>query len=225
MKRHGYLMIGGKGRLYAYGEAVRKYPEIGREHLGELLLDRHDFGMVPAIVRRQENKKDGFLDVGWSSWKRKDGVRIRVSLSIREADVEQIISPYEVFLRKERWPGQVSEDLMRLCLSGEKYRVDIGLIGAVGMEALTGLPYIDPDSDLDIIIRSRADSDLDGFSRSLGTGFKRRVDAELQFSGIGGVKFGDWMGKGQSVLVKSLDGAMLYEKKKLIRAENASLVG
>lgn len=225
VRRHEYLMIGGKGRLYAYGEAVRQYPDIGKEHLGELLLDRHDFGTVPAIVRRQENKKEGFLDVGWSSWKRKDGLRIRVPLTVREADVEQMISPYEVFLMKERWPKQVREDLKRLFSAGEECKADIGLIGAVGMEVLTGLPYTGPESDLDIIIGSRTDSDLGDFSRRLGTDFERRVDAELQFPGIGGVKLGDWMGEGQSVLVKSLDGAALYKKKELIQTGNASLVG
>ena len=126
---------------------------------------------------------------------------------------------------KERWPKQVREDLMRLFSAGEECQADIGLIGAVGMEVLTGLPYTGPESELDIIIGRRAARDLGKLSQRLGTGFERHVDAELQLPGIGGVKLGDWMGEGQRVLVKSLDGAALYKKKELMQAGNAFLAG
>lgn len=211
-RRHEYVVISADGRKNALRQAVEKHPAEERELLEELLTAYPKGTAVPGIIKRQENPHPGFLQVGWSSWKRVQGVRFRTFTEIPEETIERKISPYEVFRQEEQWPVDLSGQLLALKKLGEACGIEVGLIGSTGMEILTGLPYRDRESDLDVIIRRKPESDLELFYREMKNRKGSRVDIELQIPGDGGVKLEDWMSSERLILVKSLYKVELSEK-------------
>lgn len=208
--RHDYVTMSETGCKAAWRQAAESCPETEREFLDEL------FGglPVPGIITRQENLKPGFVRVGWSSWRRVRDVRFRAAAVIPETAIKKRISPWEVFRLEKRWPEELSRQLQELKKIGTGCGIETGLIGSLGMEILTGLPYRDRKSDLDIIIREKPEADLKAFYDNLKNMQGCRLDAELQLPGAGGVKLADWMSADRLVLVKGLCQVELAEKSR-----------
>lgn len=236
MNRHDYLFINPSGRLYAYGQAREqlmdgKYAYIYSKedaesaeqaqiewdnHLQELFLERHGDSVIPAILRRQDGESAGYVQVGWSSWRISDEVRFRVAVEVPVSSVERTVTPYEVFDNQEYWPEGLREQLTQVKELAHQCGIKVGLIGAAGMEALTGMPYLRDPSDVDLIIQKEKGGCLQIFYEELCRIPGRRLDMEFQIPGWGGVKLSEWVSDSQTVLVKGAQSVVLEEKEALL---------
>lgn len=213
-RRHDYVTVSSDGREAALRQAVKNRSEEEQALIKELLTYSSKEAGVPGIIKRQENARPGFVQVGWSSWERFRGVRFRISAEIPEETIKSRTSPYEVFQREERWPKELRGQLEALKKLGISCGIEIGLIGSLGLEIVTGLPYRDRESDLDFIIRKKKGADLSGFYEDVKKISGSRLDMELQIPGAGGVKLEDWMAPERLVVVKGLYKVELVEKSK-----------
>lgn len=210
--RHDYVMVNRDGRCRAYRQILTENPSLD---LTELLFPPSGDRRIPAIVSRQAEFREGSLQVGWSSWQRKDGTRLRFPARIPLGDIERVVSPYEVFLREEDWPTPFASELSAIRALSETCQVRVGLIGAVGMETLTGKPYTHENSDLDLIVCGEEGGDLKRFADGVERIGRHRVDLELELP-CGGVKLKEWLSPQKTVLIKSLWGISIEEKETLL---------
>lgn len=206
--RHDYAIICRSGRLYAFGQAAESAPQWGTDVLSQLILERSGLLLHPAIITRQNHPEKGMVQVGWSGWIRENGRRLRVAVQVPEESIERCISPYEVFSLENQWPEELYPLLEELKREGERLSVDFGIIGAAGLQILTGRSYLHSASDLDLIVPYDGESDpaeIAAVCRGLGEQYERDLDVELQFAGFGGVKLKEWVSDQRTVLVKGND--------------------
>lgn len=219
INRHDFVFVNGSGRLYAFGSCKEACGEAWIPHLEELILGRCGQWPIPAIVRRQDHPGKGMLQVGWSSWLWDSGSRFRIASAVPLGSVDTILSPYQVFERNERWPEAFRGLLGELRDLGENLGISLGLAGAAAMEALTGLPYLHRDSDLDLLLREKDGGNLQEFyaaCTALSGRWGRKLDLELQLPGGRGVKLAEWLSDQRTVLVKGWDYAGIFEREELI---------
>jgi len=221
-RRHDILQISDTGRKHAFMMAAWYNPFIE-----DTLLRHVIFTDIPAIVRAQENPRDGFLEVGFSSHLLRDGVRVRVKSEIPLNDITHVITPFDLIGRADDCRHECIrkslEDITRLAAS---HGLDTGVYGSCAMELLTGMPYIQPTSDIDIIIKRRGTHvDFAGFydaamqvSQRHGTCF----DIEVLCRNGSGVKLPELFSKGKTVMCKGLHGAELQTKYPLLMSFTAA---
>ena len=218
--RHDYAIISRRGRLYAYQRIEDTVPENLQEHLENLFLSRCGVISVPAILCRQENPEPGMVKVGWSSWLREDGRRLRFASAVPEACVEHLITPYEVFAMETDWPEELRGALEELRRLGNACGISFGIIGAAGMQILTGRSYLHEASDLDLIVPYHADLDLRVLYARCGDvseRYSRPLDIELVFPGFGGVKLAEWVSAQKTVLVKGNTFVDIIQRQECVR--------
>ncbi len=165
--------------------------------------------------------------VGLSSPYRQDGERLRVSALIPLSAIERRLTPYEIvkdFPQKKTLHVEAKAAVLEQALALAKERdVSCGVYGSTALELMTGLPYCHEDSDLDLVVRSKAGSQLKAFYEGLEALEKAsstKVDAELQLVGGLGVKLKEYFGASHSVLVKGFYDVELLDKAEAQRLEH-----
>ena len=115
--------------------------------------------------------------------------------------------------QRDAWLGLCS-DLGRLGLQPQVY-------GSFGWQQLTGLSYLRPSSDIDLLLPVDGPAQADAAAATLaGSGFAQpRLDGELVFADGSAVAWREWQawraalnrpgGDGSQILVKRLDGVTL----------------
>lgn len=168
-------------------------------------------GKVPGIICRQPKKKEGIWLVGFSGWMYDRGMRRRMTAEIEENDVLYARSPFEILEQ-----GEVCRAYPALALivsAAERNGIQAGLYGSTAMEWVSGRPYRRPDSDYDLYIRRKENSDLNGFYEMLraleAAGVK--TDVEIEVNGYG-VKLKEYMSGQKTVLGKGLYDVVLMDR-------------
>ncbi|MES2715493.1 MAG: malonate decarboxylase holo-[acyl-carrier-protein] synthase [Pseudomonadota bacterium] len=100
--------------------------------------------------------------------------------------------------------------------------------GSLGWQAVTGLRYVHPRSDLDLWLAVDSDSEADAaaalLQRCAPAGL--RIDGELVFTDGSATAWREWRawraGQCRSLLVKHLDGASLQQRPARMQAEAAA---
>lgn len=109
---------------------------------------------IPGIVRRQENTLPDFVDVGFSSPRRVNGIHYRVSASIPIRDIGEIMTPFKVMQiaqRNKKTPNKHA--LLKLVSIAEPFGMCLGLLGSHALQLVTGLPYVSTPSDIDLVAK------------------------------------------------------------------------
>jgi len=212
------LQIGDAGREHALVAAAWNNPSVD-----EALLYHVIFFNAPAIVKAQENPQDEFLQVGFSSHLLKDGLRVRVKSEIPIADIRDITTPFDLMehagdCRHER----IRNSLEELAWLATEHGLDAGVYGSCALELLTGMPYIMPTSDIDIIVKCRnANADISGFfyvAAQVSQRHATRFDIEILCRDGSGVKLAELLSRGKTVMCKGLHGAELRLKENVVLA-------
>jgi len=217
-RRHDMLQIGAAGREHALAVAARMNPSVEGTLLHQVI-----FSCAPAIVKAQENPRGNFLEVGFSSHLLKDGARIRLKSEIPIVDVKDVTTPFELIGRTSGCKHEcIRNSLKELAQLAAKHGLEAGVYGSCALELLTGMPYILPASDIDIIVKCRnTDADIAGFydaTVQLPNRYGVRFDIEILCRDGSGVKLADLLSRGKTVMCKGLYGAELKMKENLILA-------
>jgi len=90
------------------------------------------------------------------------------------------------------------------------------LYGSRAWELLTGLPYVTPDSDLDLLVDIDSSADWMSFlSADLRLPDELRVDLEVIFSGDASFSWREYLGPAEDILIKSNRRVWLERKNHL----------
>lgn len=182
---------------------------------GEELLDELIFSGVPAIIRRQQDPRDGFLQVGFSSHRYIGGSRLRVDAELSHASIKEMLSPHAVIAAMEDqfWRKAEIDAVLKL---GQVCNVAVGVYGSTALQMVTNLPYMRPDSDLDLYLRTENLKNLLAFYKgmeALQHDFVFLIDAEFAYHGYG-IKLKEYISSSGTVLGKGLHDAVLFQKEK-----------
>jgi phosphoribosyl-dephospho-CoA transferase len=214
-KRHDLVRLSDAGLHYAAGNIKDSIPSITVNELRDLLFSTPSF---PAIVRRQETAENGLLCVGFSFPEMIDGTRLRVGSIVPLDCIIGHITPFDV-VQLDKDGLHDKEAVLALMDAGNKSHTRVGLFGSAALQLVTGLQYLQKNSDLDIYLLHQGSApDLARFYRQLAVieeQFSINIDAEIECRGEYGIKLKELFGPGKTVLAKGLYDVILLEKNSL----------
>ena len=174
---------------------------------------------IPGIVCRPTRPcGEGQGQLGFAFPVRIDQQRVRSSLIVDADQVSGFLSPYEVMDRAVRQSPPTHPGLVSIAGLGERFGVRLGLLGSAALAAVTGLAYVRPDSDLDILVDAGHGGDIEAFyqavcSQSGELGLS--VDAEMEINSCLGVKLKEYFSEAREILVKTIYDVSLVDREKL----------
>ena len=161
----------------------------------------------PAIgTRRPPDLGPDCVSVGIPLPPSADGSKGRVAITLERVHVAASSRPLPlpelVHWAPQAWRGSLQ------ILTGT---VRLRGYGSLAMQALTGLPYLRPASDIDVLFAPASQRELDAGLQALAA-CPLPLDGEIQFPGGASVAWREWLNAtatGERVLVKAPDGVRL----------------
>lgn len=168
----------------------------------------HDW---PLVVRRHEpGLGDDVVCLGMPL-PLAEGVRQRLALTAQTAHIARHTAPLTI---ADAVAGAPSAWLTSLVsLQRDVAGLDVRVFGSLAMESVTGLPYLRPESDIDLLLRPATQADL-----RAGLALLERhaqllpLDGEIVFPSGDAVAWREWLSArrdGARVLVKSMHAVRL----------------
>ncbi|WP_229257886.1 malonate decarboxylase holo-[acyl-carrier-protein] synthase [Duganella margarita] len=170
----------------------------------------HDW---PVVVRRMD--ADAGADevcLGLPLPPDSAGVKVRIALRARVADISRTAAA--LLLRD----AATVRDVAALC--DDAGTLPLRVFGSVAMQALTGLQYLSPTSDVDVLLHPASRRQLEEGMALLARHAERLpLDGEIVFPGGAAVSWKEWqmaMTHPAKVLVKDLQSVRLTETATLL---------
>ena len=182
----------------------------------------------PLVVRRRDGATDaqrGDVAVGLPLPPAQGKRRLAFVLS--RSGIERLAPPLALRAIAAALPPPWCGPLAQLDGDARTLGVVLHGFGALAWQAITGLAYAHPASDVDLVFRPATARALDGvlalFDR-WERDAQRRIDAEIAFGDDACVQWREWRaeGAGDRVLVKSAAGAALVARAALFRRMTAT---
>jgi phosphoribosyl-dephospho-CoA transferase len=177
----------------------------------------------PAIVRRRDvGQPAGIVSLGIALPPASaDAPKERIGLRVDAAHVRRREPALGLDDALAAAPDAWRADLQALTGAGVKLRA----YGSLALQALTGLPYLTPASDIDVLLAPRSRTELDAGIELLSqrTG-ALPLDGEVLFPNGDAVAWKEWRDAGPRarVLVKTIDAVRLLDRASLLATlENA----
>ena len=149
MNRHDMLMISSQGILFARRSALELASHQSQKEISAIISSD-----VPAIVKRQDIRRTGWLEVGFSSHKFFDGSRIRLNTIVPLDSILKRITPFEAIHIRRNGDMSGSEEILDSLLEvGRSCGMEVGVYGSAALQLITAKPYFTKESDYDIYLR------------------------------------------------------------------------
>lgn len=217
LKRHNLVFVSQKGKDRIWQELAPKYQGEALELVQDVLQGTHN---VPGFVRRSEERPEE-VAIGFVHHRRMQGNRIRIGAFTEMQDIETIMTPYEVMQRKAftvEEPTHCMQTILALYKMADQFDLQIGVLGSAALELVTGLPYTDEASDVDILLKPAPYEKLLDFYRTAKENFADiPLDFELDLPNGYGVKLAEVFMETKTVLGKSLDNVDLLYRKDIMQ--------
>ncbi len=172
MERHSLLRLSPEG----YAQAWKNH----REVCGNPYELWRAFPDLPAIYTGRKERR-GLLSIGFSYPLRQGESRCRMGSAVEERFVARTISPWGLM----KSAAEQLDTVRAVAVLAERHGLSCGVFGATGMQAATGLAYLHPGSDLDIVLDRAEPEKLESFFRELAAWERREnipVDAEVRLA-------------------------------------------
>ncbi len=177
-------------------------------------------GRVPGIARRDEahplatgapHYTDAdIVPIGFVYPYREYGMRVRHPSSVGGGDILRVTTPYELLSIEF---GQRTAALRALAsISGS---FPLGVWGSAAMEIITGLPYTDTLSDVDLLVRGCRSDELSELSREVSAAeatFSIRIDVEVALVNGYGINLKEYLSSSPEVLAKGVSDVILINR-------------
>ena len=216
LKRHNLVFVSKQGKEKILKNIINQYTGETSAFVEDVLRGETD---IPGFLRRSEEKCTG-LPLGFVHHKRIEGNRIRIGAFADADDIITIMTPYEVMQRKAFAYDAKSaciEEVSRLFSLAEIFDLHVGILGSAALEMVTGLPYTDENSDIDLLIKPAPYNRLLQFYRAAIASCENiNMDFELDLPNGYGVKLAEIFMETQTVLGKSLDDVNLLSRKDIM---------
>lgn len=211
--RHDMLFFNEQYREYLIEEAERLNPGLPEDLISEVLRLP-----IPAIVKSQEypqdNMHNGLIEVGFSSHLRRNGTRVRIKSVLPSHEIKRVVTAFDAF---RLYPNSKNENIIEifheLDVISAEYSIDIGVFGSCALEFITAMPYITPNSDIDLSVKGGKEYYRAFYDRAMVLSAKHGIDIdiEVQSEDGGGIKLAELLSNKKTVLCKTLYGAELRE--------------
>lgn len=178
-------------------------------HAALAMWQQHDW---PVVVRRTDvDTTPEQLDLGLPlPPDTVTGNKLRVALRVARKHIERSAPPVALAAASHAagpWRGQLDQ------LRQDAGDCDLRVFGSLAMQALTGLPYVRPMSDIDLLLRPASWRQLATMLELLARHAETLpLDGEIVFPGGRAVAWKEWLqarANGAKVLVKQLDRVSL----------------
>lgn len=227
-ERHQLLHLSKEGRERIFEELISK--GFNEKGVGEMLLPErfpNEEGIkaaIPGIVRREEfSPREGFIPVGFASWRSSEAGRFRVASFAKEDEIRSLVTPEEV---AAKLPQMGEKALKTPALKaffalqqGWNFPLFLGAWGSAAMEIETGHAYTHQWSDLDVrLLPGKEILHRETLEKCLATLleteklFGIRIDAELRLSSKYGISLKELLSGSVTVLGKGYDDVILIQK-------------
>ncbi|AZB57970.1 malonate decarboxylase holo-[acyl-carrier-protein] synthase (plasmid) [Cereibacter sphaeroides] len=185
------------------------------ERVREVLMEER----IPGIVCRPTRPiPEGGGQIGFAFPFRIGALRVRSSVAVHRSQIEAFVTPWEVMASAAALKGSGHPAVEALRRLAEETGAEIGLLGSVALQTMTGLDYIRPDSDLDIIVRADGLDRLTALGEAMAALARRtgiRIDTEVELDARLGVKLEELLSETDSVLGKTIASVELISRRDL----------
>lgn len=185
-------------------------------HAGLTLWRTHDW---PAVVRRQED--------GVGPDQVCLGIPLPLSFGVRQrlalvADIDHVARRQPPLPLADALASAPPEWLAALVALQRAATIDLRVVGSLAMQSVTGLAYLRPASDIDLLITPTSHAELDaGLTLLAEASGVLPLDGEIVFADGAAVAWKEWLAArrdGARVLVKSLCSVRLVQPATLMPA-------
>ena len=200
LNRHDMVFLTNMGNRALQYQLPLIYNGIKLEMMKTFFLEVID---VPCIVRRGRVKNNR-IPVGIVHPKRIAENRLRAAMDISRDEIRVVVRPYEVILN--------------IYHMAKAMDVQIGAFGSVALEIMTGLPYTDQNSDLDILIKPTGREKLQFFFQKACEMYpKVQMDFEMELPNGYGVKLNEVFMDTTTLLGKSCENVSLLKREDVVK--------
>lgn len=164
-------------------------------------------GRIPAIVRRMSACDQPDIGVGIAFPFRANGTRRRFATAITETEVETRLSPFSIPANGQDASIPVPEAFRRILDLAFVPPDSLGPFGACALQIVTGMPYLDERSDIDLLIHGQGLAALERANAALAAleeTLNLKIDTEVILPSGFGVKLKELFSEQKSILVKSV---------------------
>ena len=175
----------------------------------------------PAVVRRRDvGQPAGIVSLGIAlppagADAPKERIALRVAAQHVRRRENALSLPEAMAAAPEAWRADLAA-LEGAALVG---KIALRAYGSLALQAITGLPYLTPRSDIDLLLAPRSRSELDAGIASLTRhAAALPLDGEILFPGGAAVAWKEWRDArdGARVLVKTMDAVRLDSRAALL---------
>ena len=178
----------------------------------------------PLVVRRQDaDIRSGELSVGLAQPPDPaDGIKKRLPLRIPFSDVYRSAAPLQLRAAIPCAPDRWRPELEALAAEAEAAGITLRVFGSLALQAVTGVPYLTPGSDIDMLLQPDSRRQLaDGIRLLSRFGARLPLDGEVVFSCGEAVAWKEWAAVSDSavrsrVLAKSRMNVRLASTDELL---------
>lgn len=173
---------------------------------------------VPGIVRRDDTGADCGIAIGFVHYRRIDGNRMRIAAYATEEEIDRIVSVYALTGCSNQQRTECMRIIDAIKSLADDMGLQIGILGSAGMELVTGLPYTDECSDIDILLKPAPYGVLQQFyTKAKLLSPQINMDFELELPNGYGIKLAELFMDTSTVLGKSIKDVDLLNKKEIMQ--------
>ena len=214
LNRHDFVFITEAARLRLAKELMPNYST----QVQPIVSSAFTAFNIPGIVRRSEAFDENLLPLGFVPLERYLDQRVRVGCFVEWFEVAGIVTPQEVLKKNISSRTKALELAQEIAAWNRDKGYDIGIIGSVGLEILTGYPYTNADSDIDLVLGphpldliKKIYSEIEALAHEKSVG----IDLEIMLPNGFGVKAKELFMNTSTLLGKSLTTVDLLERSSI----------
>ena len=214
LKRHTFVFLTSCGKERLLRELAPLFEGAALERMNSVFSEKAD---IPGIVRRGEKQQEGQLALGFVPCRRlPDGNRMRIAAYVSNKEVRRVCSVYEAAEQEIPVRTRCMEAVCYARRLAAELDVRMGVLGSAGLEIITGLPYTDDDSDLDILLKADSPKKLENFSEMMQSAFTGLdMDFEVELPNGYGIKLAELFMNTRTLIGKSLIDVALFERDEI----------
>ncbi|ABD86626.1 malonate decarboxylase holo-[acyl-carrier-protein] synthase [Rhodopseudomonas palustris] len=167
-----------------------------------------------------------YVQLGVSFPFRAEDSRVRALFALPPERIGKTHSPYDVMRQLRDDAFEAADALKALRALCSAHGVEVGLFGSAALQVLTGLPYLEPISDVDAVVRPTSYARLGRVHAGLADlrlQYQRKFDVEVTLPSGLGIKLSELMSSTSTVLGRGIDGVRLLDRSAVVHALDQSV--
>ena len=213
LKRHDMLFLTDEGKRLLVQELLPGYRGARRDMVEEIFEGPTD---IPGFVRRDEGQEKK-IAIGFVHPVKIEENRLRVAAYVPENSVRKVLRPSDVAGHSVTPCHYCVEAALFLQKYAEEHGLQVGVLGSVALEIVTGICYTDRDSDLDMLVQPAPLEELAAMYKTAKAKYPNvPLDFEVELPNGFGVKLAELFMDTGTVLGKSLTQVDLLNKKEVL---------